>query len=268
VRLIHPKNLDLVLPISLITLGELLLFSGHITAAVIVNGLNLLLSIYLSGVYYKSRTNLALMLVPLFRLINLATPIKSTYALYSYLWVYGLMLIPIYLIARSGRFSPAEIGLTTKGIRAYFPVAIAIGFVLGWTESRILYKEVIVQDLGFVGILEVSLVMVLLVGVVEEFIFRSAVQTVLEERLGSIRGLLVASILFGIMYSNYGMLAEILFGSCAGLVLGALFQRTKNLPLIALAHGTANIVMFFGSAGLLSSFQHINPAVAAILKII
>jgi membrane protease YdiL (CAAX protease family) len=94
------------------------------------------------------------------------------------------------------------------------------------------------------SVLALSLTMILFVGVVEEFVFRSALQTVMEERLGSIVGLVVASVLFGFMHSGYHVPLELLYVSFAGIVFGLLFWLTKSLPIIALAHGVTNVSLF------------------------
>ena len=82
------------------------------------------------------------------------------------------------------------------------------------------------------------------VGIVEEFIFRSSLQTILEERLGSVAGLLLASVIFGFMHSGYRLPQELLYVSFAGVIFGLLFWLTKSLPIISLAHGVTNISLF------------------------
>jgi membrane protease YdiL (CAAX protease family) len=86
--------------------------------------------------------------------------------------------------------------------------------------------------------------MIFFVGIVEEFIFRSSLQTVLEARLGSIAGLLLASVIFGFMHSGYRLPLELLYVSFAGVIFGLLFWLTKSLPIISLAHGVTNISLF------------------------
>jgi membrane protease YdiL (CAAX protease family) len=94
------------------------------------------------------------------------------------------------------------------------------------------------------SVLILTITMTLFVGLVEEFVFRSALQTVMEERLGAILGLLGTSILFGFMHSGYHIPLELLYVSFAGVVFGLLFWITKSLPIIALAHGITNVSLF------------------------
>lgn len=88
------------------------------------------------------------------------------------------------------------------------------------------------------------MVMLFFVGLVEEFIFRSALQTVSIERLGQMRGVLFTSFLFGFMHVGYHLTAEIIFTFCAGLIFGIVFLKTASLPPIALAHGATDVSLF------------------------
>ncbi len=112
-----------------------------------------------------------------------------------------------------------------------------MGFALGWGEYQVLRSGVLIPDFSLRSVLSLSITMILFVGFVEEFVFRSALQTVMEERLGSIIGLVVASVLFGFMHSGYHIPLEMLYVSFAGIAFGLLFWVTKSLPIIALAHG-------------------------------
>jgi membrane protease YdiL (CAAX protease family) len=94
---------------------------------------------------------------------------------------------------------------------------------------------------GLGGFLELSSIMIFFVGFVEEFVFRSALQTVVSEKLGRAKGLLVASLLFAFMNGGSHLSSEIIFAFFAGLVFGILFLKTSNLPLIAMAHDVTNI---------------------------
>jgi hypothetical protein len=239
-------SLDLILLTALIILAESLLYLGNMKAAMAVHAFALTLLI-LSAVYLEDRMYIALMLLPLFRLLNVAMPVFFQLTIYSYSLVYAPMFIPMYFIVKEGIFSRYEIGITAKGFWFYLPLAIAVGFALGWGEYNVLRPGVLVPDFGLKSILILSITMILFVGVVEEFVFRSALQTAMEGRLGSIAGLLSASIIFGFMHSGYHLPLEILYVSFAGAVFGLLFWLTKSLPVISVAHGVTNISLFLVS---------------------
>jgi membrane protease YdiL (CAAX protease family) len=91
--------------------------------------------------------------------------------------------------------------------------------------------------------LTLVIIMFVFVGLVEELIFRSILQTKLQQSIGMGSGLLVASALFGIMHSGYGSVYELLFATAAGLIIGYLYQKTGSLPFVTVIHGTINVLL-------------------------
>jgi len=236
-------NLDLILPVFLILLAELLIFLGKPNAAMPIHALNLVLLI-LSSIYINNRIYPALMLMPLFRLLNVAMPVFFDLTLYSYSMVYAPMFIPIYFLVKDNFVGRAEAGLTFKGFWFYLPLAISVGFALGWGEYNVIHPQLLTPGANIKDVLILIVTMIFFVGIVEEFIFRSSLQTVLEERLGSIAGLMLASVIFGFMHSGYRLPLELLYVTFAGVIFGLLFRLTKSLPIISLAHGVTNISLF------------------------
>jgi membrane protease YdiL (CAAX protease family) len=236
-------NLDLVIPISLILLAELLIFFNHMEAGVVVHAINLG-ALILSSIYVENRLYTSLMLLPLFRLLNVAMPVFFNLTLYTYPLVYAPMFIPIYFIMKERMFSSAEAGITMKSFWIYLPLALAVGFAVGWGEYRVLQPGMILAGFTLENLLRLSIIMIVFVGFIEEFVFRSALQTVLEERMGPLGGLFSASLIFGFMHSGYHIPLEVVYVTFAGIAFGALFWATKSLPIISLAHGVTNVALF------------------------
>jgi hypothetical protein len=236
-------NLDLILPIFLIILAEILIFLGNPSAAMPIHALNLVF-LSLSSIYINNRIYPALMLLPLFRLLNVAMPVFFNLTLYSYSLAYAPMFIPIYFILKENIVGRSEAGLTFKGFWFYLPLALSLGFALGWGEYMILNPQMLTVGLDIKNVLILIVTMIFFVGIVEEFVFRSSLQTVLQERLGPKAGLMLTSIIFGFMHSGYHLPLELLYVTFAGMVFGLLFMLSKSLPVIALAHGATNISLF------------------------
>ena len=236
-------NLDLIIPIVLILLAESLIFVGKPNAAMPIHAANLIFLI-LSSIFINNRIYPSLMILPLFRLLNVAMPIFFNLTLYSYAMVYAPMFIPIYILVKDGFISCSEAGMTFKGFLYYFPLAISVGFALGWGEYNVIHPQLLTPDKDFKEIAVLIITMIFFVGFVEEFVFRSSLQTVLEERIGPIEGLLLASVIFGFMHSGYRLPLELCYVTFAGLVFGLLFWLSKSLPIISLAHGVTNISLF------------------------
>ena len=86
--------------------------------------------------------------------------------------------------------------------------------------------------------------MVFFVGLVEELIFRSILQTRLEKALNVREALIITSLLFGLMHSGYGTFYEIFYTGFVGFIIGVAFYKTKSLPFVAALHGFANVFLF------------------------
>lgn len=102
----------------------------------------------------------------------------------------------------------------------------------------------LINEIRFSNIVIISIVMLIFVGLVEELIFRSILQTRIEKILGSNSGILLSGIIFGVMHSSYGIISEILFASIFGIILGYIFYKTRSLPFTVSIHGCANIILY------------------------
>lgn len=185
-----------------------------------------------------------LALLPLFRILNNTMPIFFTQTLYIFPFVYGPMFLSMYFVGKNQKFTRYELGLSLEKIYIYFPASLILGMVLGTIEYKTISVESLIPEATLKNILVFSLIMIVFTGLAEEMLFRSFVQTRLEQTMGSNGGLLVASLLFGAMHSGYGSIYEIIFTFLAGFILGYLFQKTRNLPFIALTHGMINVFLF------------------------
>jgi len=236
-------HLDLILPITVIVIAEFLLFLGNMKAAIAVHAMNIMMLVFLE-MLFTDRTYPAIMLLSLFRILNVTMPVFFKLTLYSYATIYLPMFLPIYMIMRDGTFDRQAAGITLRGFWAYLPLAISVGFALGFGEYCVLKPEILVPEVNLKSILILSAVMILLVGLMEEFIFRSLLQNIIMERIGSTPGLLASSMVFGLMHSGYHLPMELVYVFFAGIVFGVMFWSTKSLPIIAITHGVTNISLF------------------------
>ncbi|MEA3281721.1 MAG: CPBP family intramembrane glutamic endopeptidase [Euryarchaeota archaeon] len=154
------------------------------------------------------------------------------------------MFISIYLLLRYQNASFNDIGIDIRNLHRYIPLAPIIGAILAWSEYQIIHPEPLIPKLGIADMLVLVIIMFVFVGLVEELVFRSLLQTKLQQSIGVGSGLLVASALFGIMHSGYGSVYELLFATVAGLIIGYLYQKTGSLPFVTAIHGTVNVLLF------------------------
>lgn len=244
---IRNKGLYLIIPVLFIAIAEFLIYSGKIIEAMEVHAV-LLLGLCFSMLYIKNveiqKTYQALILLPILRLVNLSMPAFYEITLYSFVFIYGLLTIPVTIALTSQGFTRKQLGITFKKIGRYIPLSIIMGLLLAIGEYFIIETNYLVPDLSIISLLMLTLVMVFLVGLVEEIIFRSILQNRLELFLGSRGGLIVTSVLFGLMHSGYGSMVEIFYAFLVGFIIGYMFYRTRSLPLVTMTHGFINVFLF------------------------
>ncbi len=246
-RLTTRSALLVLLTILLIVFAEILMFSGIRGAAILLHTL-LLIVVSIGTVSIKDKyvawALQALMLLPLLRLINFSMPVFSEMVLYRYFYVYVPLFIPIFIIIRHQSFSSVQLGLSFKKFLLYLPLSLVIGLLIAELEYFIYPAVPLVPDTSFYNMMDVFLIMIFCVGLVEELVFRSILQTRLEGVFGPAIGLIATSLLFGIMSSTHGIGPGIIFASLVGLILGYMFIKTRSLPFVALTHGIVNVFLF------------------------
>ncbi|AKB76636.1 CAAX amino terminal protease family protein [Methanosarcina horonobensis HB-1 = JCM 15518] len=234
-------------PILGITLAELLMFSGRMGAAVWVH-IGIVIALSLSEIFLKDpkihRIYQAFMLLPVLRLINLSMPIFFETTLYTFVFIYGPLAIPVVVIVLHQRDSLEQIGITLKHFVPYMLLSVPLGFLMGLGEYLTIRASYLIPDLTFVNLLKLTITMVFFVGLVEELIFRSILQSRLEQALSVWEALLITSFMFGLMHSGYGTIYEIFYTGIVGLIMGLAFYKTKSLPFVAVLHGFVNVFLF------------------------
>lgn len=244
---IRNKGLYLILPVLILAIAEFMIYSGRIIEAMEVHAL-LLFGLSLSILYIKNveiqKTYQAFILLPILRLVNLSMPAFYEITLYSFVFIYGLLTIPVTIALTNQGFTRERLGITFKRMWLYIPLSIILGLLFGVGEYFIIETNYLIPDLSIISLLILILIMVFLVGLIEEIVFRSILQNRLEMFLGSRGGVIVTSILFGLMHSGYGNIVEIFYTFLIGFIIGYLFYKTRSLPLVVMIHGFMNVFLF------------------------
>ncbi|TGC08707.1 CPBP family intramembrane glutamic endopeptidase [Methanolobus halotolerans] len=232
--------------ILFIVLAEMLLFTGMVQASLTLHFLALI-GIAFSTIWVRDRNILyslqALMLLPLLRIINVSMPLPDE-SIFIYVIIYILMLVPLFLLIRHQGLSATDLGVTFNKILRYIPLSIVVGLLIAEGEYIAMGSAYLSANLPMQGMVGISILIFLFVGIVEELIFRSILQSRLEVLFGLNAGLVFTSVLFGIMHAGYGVPSGILITTLAGFVLGYMFQKTRSLPLVILTHSFASIFLF------------------------
>lgn len=240
-------RLFILIPVLCIVFAEFLIFWGKIDAAILID-ICILVFLSLSYILIKNleihRIYVALIFLPVLRLVSLSMPIFAQTPLEYFIFVYLPLIIPLGAIVMHQKGSFDEIGITKNNISAYVILSIPLGFLLGFGEYLVIHPGPLIPEFSFINLLKLTIIMIFFVGLVEELIFRSILQTRLQEVLSLQEALIITSILFGVMHSGYGTFLEILYTSVVGFIIGLSFYITRSLPFAVSIHGFANIFLF------------------------
>ncbi|MDN5310208.1 MAG: protease family protein [Methanolobus sp.] len=238
-----------LVPVFLIMLAELLLLAGKEYISIWMHvGIVLFLAFATTLIHKREITMVfqALMLLSLLRLVNISMPVFFERTLYTFVFIYAPLIIPIAIVLRAQdfRFSFRISEEMKRNRVTYSLIAVIVAIAIAEGEYAIIEPGYLIPDLSFTSLLQLSIVMILFVGLIEEIIFRYILQTRLERIVGVWPALLIASALFGVMHSGYGTIYEVLMTGLAGLAIGYLYVRTRSLYLVTMIHGLTNVFLF------------------------
>jgi membrane protease YdiL (CAAX protease family) len=237
----------LLIPILAIIIAELLNYQGKTKEVMLAYALLLLaFSVLITTSKNKELRQLyqAFLLLPILRLVGFSMPIFLDSALYSSIFIYAPLAIPVIMVFMDRKIPCEKKETTLKNLVLYLPFSLLAGFFLGSGEYALLREEPLVPSLSFINILQLLIIMVFFVALIEELIFRSILQTALESFFGAAGGIFFASLLFGFMHSGYGNPYEILYAFFVGLFIGAIYHTTESIFLVTLIHSFLNVFLF------------------------
>lgn len=142
-------------------------------------------------------------------------------------------------------------GLIVVGVLALVGAQIAIARLLTAFSIEVAQNQVIATGQQnpryFLYMIPVA---ILLVGPFEELVFRGGVQGILRRTWGPSVAIALSSVLFGVVHwvaltgGGGSRVPYVTVAATLGLVLGYLYERTRNLVIPAVVHGLYNTVLF------------------------
>jgi len=185
---------------------------------------------------------IALILAPLIRIVSLAMPTAGLSPANQYLLTSLPVVAAVLASMRVIGLSRREIGLRFQ----QWPLQLAIGLLglpIGGLLFAIMRPAPIIPELNWQSALLPVLVFLVLVGFVEETIFRGILQTLGQRTLGE-WGLVYVSGVFAALHIGYLSPPHAGLMFMVGLVFGWLAARTRSIVGVAVAHGLTNIVLY------------------------
>jgi membrane protease YdiL (CAAX protease family) len=121
-------------------------------------------------------------------------------------------------------------------------IAVAMG--LGFVEYAILQPAPLGPFPWLPGGVLPAIIVGTATGFPEELIFRGVLQTATRPILGRLNWI-YASVVFAVLHIGYASLLDVVFVFGVGLLFGWVFERSRSIIGTSIAHGQANVVLFF-----------------------
>jgi uncharacterized protein len=269
---VRGKEFVPVIPFILVIAAEALFYVKDASDTLSLHLLNLVVCIVLAILVEKySDVFQAFMLISLFRVLNIGMPIFFNLTIEWEPFVYVPVLLSAYILwefafndstqeesprpgfkerlsIKAGRLwefiNGGGAGHKSQWNNLYIPAAIVLGLVLSNVEYNVLHPAALIPDLSLVNLVALAIVMVFLVGLTEELVFRGFLMGSLEKHWGVYLAAFTSALIFSIMHSGYSSVPYLLYVFLVGLLLAVLFLRTRSLMFVVLIHGTLNFFLF------------------------
>jgi len=137
-----------------------------------------------------------------------------------------LVARPLPRIGYTYRLTARDAITAVVAFLVYAVVAVPLGLATGFIAWR--------PELDATHLIGGPLIIYLVTGVPEEFLFRGLLQNLLTGWLGARAGLVIASIIFG--FAHLPDLRYVLLAAIAGVAYGWVYQRTQRITASAITH--------------------------------
>ena len=269
---VRAKDFVPIIPFILVIAAEALFYIKDMSDTLSLHLLNLVVCIVLAILVEKySDLFQAFMLISLFRVLNIGMPIFFNLTIEWEPFVYLPVLLSAYILWKFAFIDIDEEEAQRPGFKEtlsikahqawefingggkghksqwnnlYIPAAIVIGLLLSNVEYNVLHPAALIPDLSLINLVALAIVMVFLVGLTEELVFRSFLMGSLEKHWGVYVGVIVSALIFSIMHSGYSSLTYLVYVFLVGLLLAVLFMKTRSLMFVVLIHGSLNFFLF------------------------
>ncbi len=186
----------------------------------------------------------SLALIPLYVLFTSSLPwffINQQYLLPAvYSCILGLCLWHVY---RKNLSLRRIFGFRKERLLKHVLMGLAIGIPTGFIEYLVLRPAPAFPVFEMKYLFRDAAYMLFFVGLGEELLFRGLIQNDLGRAFGWKWGLFGAAALFAAMHMTWRSVPELAFVFFAGIILGALYLKTKSLAAPVVAHGMNNVIL-------------------------
>ena len=160
--------------------------------------------------------------------------------------IYTLVLIACILYIAYRGIDLKYLGLVRGETPILYQVLAGLltGYVLGFVEYFVLQPTPIITLSLMRSLIYLVAVMMVFVGITEEFLFRGLLQKSLEDMLPPWQAISITSIIFALMHLGWLNPIEIVFAYAAGVIFGLMLYKTRSLITPIIAHGFGNVILY------------------------
>jgi membrane protease YdiL (CAAX protease family) len=228
---------------ALLLAAEALVALGLPAPGLAAHGLLLLALAYHSAfgaVAGGRRLAMALMLVPLMRVVGLALPGGLLPPLALYVASGAATLVATWLVVSALRLPRAAVGLTVGQLWMQLMVT-GCGVALGYAGYVLVEPAALVAGAPWQMVALAALALLLFTGFAEELVFRGLLQSVAGPVLGR-WGPLYLALVYAAIQAGFGSPLYMLLAFIVGLVFAGVARLSGSIVGVALAHGVASAV--------------------------
>ena len=192
--------------------------------------------------HFHKRLLLALALVPLLRIISLGIPLTDIPPILLYYLSYALVFVGAVVVGGILGYTPEQVGLSLRR----FPIQLVVGLtgiVFGVAEYFILVPEPMIVELTLQEIWLPALILLILTGFMQEFVFRGVIQYGVVEAFGG-WGIVYVSLLFTVTHIGFLPLIDLILIFVVALLFGYVVRKTGSIVGVALSRGIWNIALY------------------------
>ncbi|MBI5680868.1 MAG: tetratricopeptide repeat protein [Methanobacterium sp.] len=245
-RLSRNQLIILIGYLVLIIIAELITSYVNPEAGILVHGFilfSLLIQSSTTKSYNFSNILMAMMALPMIRIVGLTMPLLQVPVLY---W-FPVISIPLFaaaiIIIRVQGTSRISLGLTWGNIPVQLLIAFT-GVILGFIEYQVLHPKPLIPYFSIETVLIAGIILLISTGLAEELLFRGIIQRNAENLFGGAFGLLYASLLFTSLHIGWQSLTDLAFVFSVAMLYGYCYQKTRSIFGITLSHGLSNTFLF------------------------
>lgn len=235
----------ILIPVGVFLAAEIAAsFVNALTAAVMYS----LMLAGLANLYFFWRESvntsvwLALMLLPLMRLLNLVIPIPKSTLWLGYAFIGLPLVLASWFVGRISQYLPLTFRLERKE-RLNQALFGLIGIPLGFFAFHTLPPVSFLPAVSSPWIVIAAGVLILFGALLEEFIFRGILQQAFIDRFGK-GGVIFTSVLYGSMSLPLHSAIAFLFYTLVSLGFALWVKKTGSLWGVVLAHSLLNILFW------------------------